>query len=1053
MPFDEPLVSQPIVPGLFDIAASTADAPAFLGDDHPLRSKPEGFWDARGAAFREHNLAVSAWRAATQEAPDNSPDEQWLKDTSGGWDLMKNTPLEQYAGRFATARNAEYFLHLRSKIVDEEADRQTLAGLPVWQQLIWGLAAGAASPEILVPGVDIYRGARGVMILANTARQAAAFGALGAGYEAGMQATHELRTAEESAVVIGGSVLLGGLLGGVAGSLARSELRAAVRAIDSEVAGPPSTFREALAEGRALTPEEIAQAQRAYSPIERDLASAGAEAVRPLSIDELTISPGFMSTASAAARATQWLNPNLRLAHASAPEARQIAAELSNLPLELQVHAEGGTLRPAAELAAQAWRGKGTEAIRELQEQFTLHRRSGGALNEREFYDEVGTVMRRGDKTEDAAIAAAAKAVRRVLNEVLAQAQEVKIVPKDIQLTTAESYFPRRYNRLALIRDEATFKSTVAKFYGEHRIPGWRARAQREINEMKNAEARAEAQRKFDAEFQDPRSLAQEIADEIWNKLTGRATDPDARVTTDGWVTINARGSLAERTFDVPDELIEPWLINDARHVLEQVTRGAGADIEIARLFGRADLKDQLGTINRAYDRLRAEAPTAEARAKLFKEERDVIDDLRSLRDLIRGTFNEAGELSNFARIVRGVLQFNYIRMMGGVTLSSLPEAARLGMVHGLKAFMEPAMLSLRGLEGIKLSAHELRLSGAAGETILGGKIAQLTDIYGARLNPNHNAVERFMDRMTEAASTWNGIRIWTDWSKTFAGVFVQNNLLRLSKGFASASTKDRRYLAFVQIDESMAGRIASQFDEFGDTVKGVMVANTERWTDQTAARYYRAAVFKDVSSIAVHRSVGDIPVFANEPIGRMLLQFQTFNLASHQAILLRGLQGAPALFVGGLVAMTSIGMFQTLLRARLGNREVPDFTEHPGWWLGEGLDYSGVAMLPMQLANIMERLIGVNPIKGPLTAADAPSSMRMRDRNRLGAIAGPTGGTFEDIGEVFTIPKTLATGEPITRGQQGAIERLIPFSSYLGMRQFLRYILFPEQPRNPWGK
>ena len=142
---------------------------------------------------------------------------------------------------------------------------------------------------------------------------------------------------------------------------------------------------------------------------------------------------------------------------------------------------------------------------------------------------------------------------------------------------------------------------------------------------------------------------------------------------------------------------------------------------------------------------------------------------------------------------------------------------------------------------------------------------------------------------------------------------------------------------------------------------------------------------------------------------------------------------------------MTSIGMGIVYLRALAGNRldTLPDFSENPGWWLSQGFDQSGLAMVPMQLSNTMELLTGVNPITSAFTTFDqtAAGSQRLRNRNLMSTL-GPSAGLLQDVQTVASIPGRLADGAEITRGQRNAAERLIPFSSYVGMRQALRYVV-----------
>ncbi|WP_150291279.1 hypothetical protein [Sphingobium estronivorans] len=80
-------------------------------------------------------------------------------------------------------------------------------------------------------------------------------------------------------------------------------------------------------------------------------------------------------------------------------------------------------------------------------------------------------------------------------------------------------------------------------------------------------------------------------------------------------------------------------------------------------------------------------------------------------------------------------------------------------------------------------------------------------------------------------------------------------------------------------------------------------MTNTGQWADAEAVRAYRAAVSKEVDSVVVTRSVGDVPLLANTPLGKTLLQFRIYNLASHQRVLLRAMQEGRGHFTSMMVA------------------------------------------------------------------------------------------------------------------------------------------------------
>lgn len=544
---------------------------------------------------------------------------------------------------------------------------------------------------------------------------------------------------------------------------------------------------------------------------------------------------------------------------------------------------------------------------------------------------------------------------------------------------------------------------------------------------------------------------ARQIADEVFDTLTGR-TGGGVRPE---FITVKARGPMKERTFHIPDlfvssngKAVEDYLEHDVEAVARRYTRVMGADVELARKFGSVDMVDQITKIRDDYRAMREGITDEKQLTALAKREKDDISDLEAVRDMLRGTNPGSPTDANYSRIVRAVNHFNYLRSMGEVAIASLTETVRPAMVHGLMPYMETLGQTLTNLKGFKASVAEAQIAGTVTERVLGTRLATLSEIidpYASR-----GPVEAFLENMTNIASRWNGIRLLTDMQKAIAAVMTQNRLLKGASSYAELAPKEKAYLAYLGIDQSMAERIAKQFVEHGETAEKIAVANQEKWTDEVAARTYRAAISKDVDSIITTKGVADTPLFANTPTGRAMLQFKSFALASHQRVLLRGLQEDQSRFVGGLIAMTTIGMMATWLKAISGNRteKLQDIGKNPGWWIAEGLDKAGIFAIPLELANTFEKATGVNPIKTPIKAADEGSAISQKNQNRslLGSVVGPTGGLIDDATQVMGLPKKMIDGEEVTQGQKNAAERLLPFNSYAGIRQMLRYVGNPQQ-------
>lgn len=583
---------------------------------------------------------------------------------------------------------------------------------------------------------------------------------------------------------------------------------------------------------------------------------------------------------------------------------------------------------------------------------------------------------------------------------------------------------------------------------------------------------------------------ARMVVDEVFDKITGRAVSPDGSSLPE-YIAPITRGPMKDRTFNVPDALLvgnrdlgeTNFLIDNVREVGERYARIMSAEIELSRkgMLGK-EWNMRIEGIRREYADLReavANAATAEeARALLGqkpgmldsfeawrrnvdkgqatkermlaflrKDEQDGLEDLHALRDLVRGTYKAKENASDWGQLTRTLMAFNYIRLMGGAVLANFTEAYRPAMVHGFGAFFKGGIKPLIGnLDGMKLSVKEAQQAGLVTERVLQHRMMSLGEV--ADPYARNTALQRMLVNGSRVASKWNGLSLWTDTMKSVSSIMSQNRILEGAVG-----EKDGRFLAYLGIDKEMADRIAKQFVLYGETRDTIKVANTGRWDDEAAVRAYRAAFRKDVDSIIVTRGVGDVPLFANTPTGKLILQFRSFSLAAHQRATLRGLQESKARLLSGMVIMTSLGMMASALRAwrngEQGWERWKNAAENPGFLIGEGLDLSGIFPVAFELANTTEKLTGgtgmaFNPIKTPLMAAfpgasQQGSSTRFATRDPLAAVLGPSAGLVTQGIRAAGYPLFAIAGEDPSKAQTKAAAGLIPFNSYLGMKELIQ--------------
>lgn len=557
----------------------------------------------------------------------------------------------------------------------------------------------------------------------------------------------------------------------------------------------------------------------------------------------------------------------------------------------------------------------------------------------------------------------------------------------------------------------------------------------------------------------DRAAYVDEIVGDIFNQITGRNVDGD--LPRD--IVAAARGPLKERTLHIPDEEIEQFLEDDVEAVARRYARTMAADVELTQQFGKADLKEQIDQVKRDYAAQReaiaagidpktgAPFPTVLAQAgkerlirNLVRREKSDIRDLQAMRDMVRGAYLARENSTNLARTTRVAGQVNFIRTLGGVTLSSLSDVGRHVMTQGFGNVMRDGLLPLiRQSKGLKLSVEEARVAGAVTERLLNTRLAtwaELTDPYS-----NRSPFEAFMENTSRGFAKLTLLDHWTDMQKSFSSVMVQTRILRSAGFYARVKPSERAYLAFLGIDAHMAERIAKQFTTHGETDEaGVKVANTEDWDDEIARRTYRAAVLKDVESTVVTKGVADIPLWMNTPLGRLMGQFKSFALASHQRVLMRGLQERPAGFVAGSAMMVSMGMLIYFLKSIEANRQ-EDISDNPGRWLAEGIDRSGILSVAFEINNTIEKATGLGAY-GALAAifpgsGQGGKASRYVNRGVAAMALGPTGDLIDGIAASINAMK--ADGK-WTEGEINTLKRMIPGATLPGIRSLVEYLGVP---------
>ncbi len=940
-----------------------------------------------GAAFRTQNVIGSA--IMMQGIPDPSVAE----DGFNAIDYIKDDPrYGPYVEDFAGILNRRSADAMKAKIDQEERDNRTIDAAGFLGTIASGVAGIVDLPTLIPVGGTLANGIRGG--LSGAVRLGIGAG-LDAGIsEIGLQATQATRTGTESALNIGGSVVLGGALGGLIGKyLSREEASALSKKIEGQEA-------------------EFEQFDRAFVGTPQS-AGAAARGAGPLTLkDEQIISRLPLVNRQ---------DPLIRLQLSELNAGRETVRRMAETPLEYAENASGiATERGGAvETRIKMWNAPLSDGLQQIDTLFaryfhntpepsTIQRVLSPARSEfdrlrgrtdkltfRQFKEEVGRAAYMNEQHSIPEVAEAARVYRSLDERMKRAAIEAGLFPEDVKVAGDVSHRFRMYNRQRIIAKRDEF----ARILNDHFI-----------QKRDNAASQADLLRRSDPLDEKAASALDEYGrlsnaevkdavNETINTILGQA---EGRMPYD--IAAGPRGALKDRVLKIETAKIHDFVVNDIEEVMRAQFRTMAADVELAKKFGSVDLKEQIRKINDEAD-ARIDAAKDEAdRRRLDAQRKRDIRDVEGIRDRLRGTYalpdNPDGIVLRAARVMRNI---NYLRLLGGMTISALPDMGSVVIKHGMASTFRDGFLPLiRNLKAVRLAANEVKAAGTALDMVLDSRVMAMADIMDAY--GHHSKFER---GLAAASSRFGIVSLMAPWNaslKQFAGIVTMTNLLRsadkLAKG--KANSAEIRKLAAAGIDEDLAQRITSEFATHGEVTDGVYLAKAANWTDQEAQEAFRAAIVRDVDRIIVTPGQ-DKPLWMSTELGKTLGQFKSFGISSMQKIVLSGLQQRDAATLNGVMLMMSLGAVVYALKQSGAEQPTSDSA---AVWSVEALDKSGLTGWLMDANNISEKLtrgrVGMSAFTGK------PIS-RYASRNASGAFFGPTPDAIDDI---FQISSSVFAGD-----------------------------------------
>lgn len=945
------------------------------------------------AAFRQENSLVSM--AANQVSVSDYQTEE-------GFEPFDDDNIKGYELFAEGAINIKSSIHMaawKQQVDQEIEDRQIVAAGGI-TGFVAMAAAGLTDPVywplMFVPGGAAVKGSSSV------GQAAVRLGVIGGVSEIPVEAlkqyTQETRSGTDAMLAIGGATVLSGILGGVAKSLSKAEISTIATKIDDVMAETDTPM--------------VAGNTKSLSAAESVTLSK--EELKPVSVGGLE---------------TMGVSPLLRAENSPSVKTRQLSADMMESATVKQANVDGKATIPeggSAETRMKLWDAGLYQGLKDLDQLYTKYRggkgsaarvvndfvmrNRAGKMTAKEFREEVGRVARRGDKSDIPEVQTAAESFRKNVFDPLKDAAiNEKLLPPDVDVKTATSYLTRVYNTQKIAAKRNEWDGVVESWLTSTKKTAM-------LSDKPTATQKAEAAL---TELE-----IKQIAEDITNNIMGIAA---GRVPYE--VVSNVRGPLKERTFNIPDRLIEDFLESDIDIISRQYTRTMAPDVELTRLYGKADMEDEIADIASSYKELIDAAKTEKERIKLNKQLEADQRDISAMRDRLRGSYRTPEDPNSFfIRAGRVLRDANFVRMLGGMTLSAIPDLSRPIAVNGLRPVSRGMMALATSPKRFGMAVAEARKAAVGLDMVLNSRVAsmaEITDIYN-KATP----FERGLRSMSDAFGKLTLMSQWNTALKSFSGVITQDRILlasiKLSEGTAPKSMIKR--LAASGIGKEQAEGIARQFKKFGDEGE-LALSNGHLWEDKDSLEIFRAAVLKDVDRTIVTPGLGEKPLWTSSETGKLIFQFKTFAAAAHHKILIADLQYRDAEALNGLLLSVALGTAAYGAKEFVAGREI---STDPKKLIVESLDRSGVFGYFWDVNNIVEKMtrgeVGVNKLIG------APPMSRYASRNIMGALLGPSAGTIEDLSAVTG---AISQGE-FTESDLRRVRKLMPGQNLFYIRQLL---------------
>ncbi len=993
-----------------------------LNISNPVNKLPEegeslSMVDVIGDAFHIDNPIVGAFKDKDRVKLDTDFDTlSRLEEDNVPPDLWNS---------FVYVDDEEEYIRMKDSVDNDLKARQRLSEAGI-SGVIASMVAASASPSSFISGGALINS----LSRANKAWKAGAItGSVAAttifAEEKLLQSTQAGRTDEEVMLNTGVGLLLGGVLGFGAAKISNKRLKQmsgelkGKHAVEETIAKPPESLQEFMQSHESIG--------AAVSP-DGGLKSATKEQLgisKANNVFSQKILDGYIEL-------NKSFNPAVRMMTASSRKARETFLQLAESSINPQAIKEGIAIEEAFESTLKRRYSDYSKEVLEFGKDWKKYKKDGGKLKLTGFREEVGKAFHNDQANPDVNINSSYNKFNKWYEDIAEEAIELDMMPEGIRNSKdGAKYLNTVYATQKIQNDINGFKKAITPWLSQQ-LDSIRSRlvnTSLEVEGGKPTKEALKAKKDLNANFikyekGDPRAGNKNYPsfDTYLKKSVDGVTNNILKNSDIGGfhpITAGVKGPLKKRAFNIPRNQINDWIDNDILGLSSRYARQMIPEIEMRKRFGKDGFEKIIKDVNKEYDELTNAAKPKEAK-KLDKERKEVLKDLVTTLDLLRGTYRGSGGSPDdfMSRASRSLLTFNYVVGLGGVAISSIPDAGmgvlRQGFTnffgHSLKPFVDDLIKT-----GGKLSRSEARSYGQVLQTVSASRTQSIWSVGDPMTHGT--PFERFLGNIGNKMSNYNLINFSNDmWQQ----VNVLGNRYRIINNISDFTkkgkivAKEEEFMNNMGFSVETRRGIQNQVDKYVDEIYGNMIPNIDKWDNIDFKNKFKSGIGKAIDQTIITKGATDIPRYGNTDLGRIIFQWQNFNFAFNNKVIIKGLQESDGRVLTGLSSLVSLGMLVEYMKNAQSGRPQP---ANAAQWVDAGLDRSGILGM-LAFGNSYAGIAGLNYKE--LLGED-----HRRAKDPLEVFLGPSGRSITGVGRGLSslrkegVTKAdVHTGRSLTPGQ-----------------------------------